>query len=74
MSQGTGEVSRELHKQGWEHLVADMATIQTPVPCISLRSFRPTDEPALVRHGDSAAVAHFLRERFPHPYTANDAR
>ena len=65
---------RELHKHGRKHLVAEMARIQTPVPCICLRSFCYTDEPAVVRHGDSAAVAHFLRERFPYPYTGSDAR
>ena len=51
-----------------------MVTVQTSVPCICLRRFCCRDKPALVRHGNSATVAHYLRERSPHPFTAEEAR
>jgi [ribosomal protein S5]-alanine N-acetyltransferase len=38
-----------------------------------LRSWRPGDEAALVRHANSRAVWRELRDRFPHPYTLADA-
>ena len=38
-----------------------------------LRSWRPGDVEALVRHANSRAVSRQLRDRFPHPYTLADA-
>lgn len=40
----------------------------------ALRPFRPTDVDALVRHADDHEVWIHLRDRFPHPYTEEDAR
>lgn len=39
-----------------------------------IRSWRTTDEDSLVRHANDRAVWINLRDRFPHPYTADDAR
>jgi [ribosomal protein S5]-alanine N-acetyltransferase len=39
-----------------------------------VRSWHHGDQEALVRHGDSRAVWINLRDRFPHPYTAEAAR
>jgi [ribosomal protein S5]-alanine N-acetyltransferase len=41
-------------------------------PC-AIRSWRISDEDALVRHADDREVWINLRDRFPHPYTAADA-
>lgn len=41
-------------------------------PC-RLRPFRPGDEAALQRHADDWDIARWLRDSFPHPYTADDA-
>ncbi|MBS0211952.1 MAG: GNAT family N-acetyltransferase [Proteobacteria bacterium] len=38
-----------------------------------LRAWRDEDAVALVAHADDARVAHSLGERFPHPYTPDDA-
>jgi len=40
----------------------------------SIRSWRAGDQDALVRHADDREVWINLRDRFPHPYTAADAR
>lgn len=40
----------------------------------AIRPFRQGDEPELRRHADDRDVARNLRDRFPHPYTLNDAR
>jgi RimJ/RimL family protein N-acetyltransferase len=39
-----------------------------------LRPWAPGDEDALVRHANNPNVARTLRDRFPHPYTHDDAR
>ena len=39
-----------------------------------VRSWRPDDEEALVRHANNRNVWKDLRDRFPHPYTREDAR
>ena len=39
-----------------------------------MRSFRDTDAPELARLADSRRVWQQLRDRFPHPYTIDDAR
>lgn len=38
-----------------------------------LRPLRAEDAPALARHANNAKVAAYLRDRFPHPYSARDA-
>lgn len=38
-----------------------------------LRAWQQGDELSLQRHADNAKVAAFLRDRFPHPYTLDDA-
>ncbi len=39
-----------------------------------LRPWREGDEDSLVRHADDVDVWRNLRDRFPHPYTIEDAR
>jgi ribosomal-protein-alanine N-acetyltransferase len=38
-----------------------------------LRRWRTSDAASLVRHANNANVARHLRDRFPHPYTKDDA-
>jgi RimJ/RimL family protein N-acetyltransferase len=40
----------------------------------TLRPWRPSDTSSLVKHANNLSVARQLRDRFPHPYTAADAR
>ena len=40
----------------------------------SVRPWRKTDADSLVRHANNIHVAQQLRDRFPHPYTKQDAR
>lgn len=40
----------------------------------SVRPWLKTDGDALVRHANNINVARNLRDRFPHPYTKNDAK
>jgi ribosomal-protein-alanine N-acetyltransferase len=40
----------------------------------TLRPWRLADAPSLVTHANNPNVARQLRDRFPHPYTAADAR
>ena len=40
----------------------------------AVRPWRSGDESDLVRHADNPAVARNLKDRFPSPYTRNDAR
>ena len=39
-----------------------------------LRHFRPEDAASIARHADDREVWINLRDRFPHPYTLDDAR
>ena len=39
-----------------------------------VRPWRSADVPAITRYANNANVARHLRDRFPHPYTAVDAR
>ena len=41
-------------------------------PC-RLRPLRRDDAPTLVRYANNARVAVYLRDRFPHPYSTDDA-
>ncbi len=47
--------------------------IQLGLPDCTLRSWRPEDAEAIVRHADNRRVWLNLRDRFPHPYTPADA-
>lgn len=38
-----------------------------------LRPWRDGDQPALLHHANDWQVARWLRDRFPHPYSADDA-
>ncbi len=38
-----------------------------------IRPWKEGDEPSLVRHADNYEVWRHLRDRFPHPYTKEDA-
>ena len=40
----------------------------------TLRPYRRDDEPSLVRYADNRNVWRNMRDRFPYPYTAADAR
>jgi RimJ/RimL family protein N-acetyltransferase len=40
----------------------------------SVRAWRRSDAESLVAHADNINVAKYLRDRFPHPYTKEDAR
>ena len=40
----------------------------------TLRPWRSSDTSSLVTHANNRSVARQLRDRFPHPYTAADAR
>lgn len=39
----------------------------------SLRPWKSEDIPSLIRHANNIEVARFLKDRFPHPYTAEHA-
>lgn len=52
--------------------MADSSTVFDLGLC-SLRPWRDGDQPALLRHASDWEVARWLRDRFPHPYTADDA-
>ncbi|HEX2781661.1 MAG TPA: GNAT family protein [Gemmatimonadaceae bacterium] len=41
-------------------------------PCV-LRPFRPGDEDSVARNANDRRIAMQLRDRFPHPYTLDDA-
>ena len=43
------------------------------LPTAPLRPFARGDAAAIVRHANDHDVWRFLRDRFPHPYTARDA-
>ncbi|XHR94132.1 hypothetical protein ACFJIV_28180 [Mucilaginibacter sp. UC70_90] len=38
-----------------------------------LRAWQPGDEASLQKHADNPKVSAFLRDRFPYPYTMEDA-
>src|SRR3982751_1841425 len=40
----------------------------------TIRSWRSADITSVVKHANNAKIALQLRDRFPHPYTASDAR
>lgn len=48
--------------------------LQTEIAHIGLRPLTSQDLPDLVRHANNPNIARFLRDRFPSPYTDQDAR
>lgn len=51
---------------------ADVPTT-IPLATCTLRPFRPGDAASLARHANDEGVWIHLRDRFPHPYTEDDA-
>jgi [ribosomal protein S5]-alanine N-acetyltransferase len=54
--------------------MAYYATMRLPLGVCDVRSWRPSDAAAIVAHANNRKVWLNLRDRFPHPYTARDAR
>lgn len=54
--------------------MAYYATMRLPLGVCDVRSWRPGDAAALVEHANNRKIWLNLRDRFPHPYTARDAR
>ncbi|NOU58948.1 GNAT family N-acetyltransferase [Marinifilum caeruleilacunae] len=50
-----------------------METVKIGVQNVILRKWQKGDEDSLVRHADNMAVAKFLKDSFPKPYTYSDA-
>jgi RimJ/RimL family protein N-acetyltransferase len=48
--------------------------VEIPLPHALLRPWRRSDARSLVLHANDREVWRNLRDRFPHPYTARDAR
>jgi len=53
---------------------AKLNPVQLQLDDILLRPWQPGDEEALVKHGDNYQIWKNVRDRFPHPYTMEDAR
>ncbi|MEX1024123.1 MAG: GNAT family protein [Planctomycetota bacterium] len=47
--------------------------MQIDLAACRLRNWRATDAESLVRHANDRGIAASLRDRFPHPYTRDDA-
>ncbi len=47
--------------------------ITTPQPDLTFRSWRSRDADALVKYGNNRQIWLNLKDRFPHPYTMDDA-
>jgi RimJ/RimL family protein N-acetyltransferase len=47
--------------------------MQITLPHCTVRSFRPADAESIARHADDRRIWRNLRDRFPHPYTLQDA-
>lgn len=43
------------------------------LPCCTVRNWKPSDARSIVRHANDRDVWLQLRDRFPHPYTQQDA-
>jgi RimJ/RimL family protein N-acetyltransferase len=48
--------------------------MRLPLGVCDVRSWRPADAAAIVKHADNRNVWLNLRDRFPHPYTLRDSR
>jgi ribosomal-protein-alanine N-acetyltransferase len=51
-----------------------MAELTIDCGCCVLRPFRMSDAESLVRHANNPRIATRVRDRFPHPYTIDNAR
>ncbi|WP_215906282.1 GNAT family N-acetyltransferase [Hymenobacter latericoloratus] len=40
----------------------------------TLRPWAPADLPSLVRYANNPAIARYMNDQFPHPYTEEDGR
>src|SRR5262245_40510222 len=49
-------------------------TMEIELKTCVIRPWRPGDEESLVAHANNYNVWRNMRDRFPHPYTADDAR
>lgn len=54
--------------------MAYYATMRLPLGVCDVRSWRPADAAAIVKHANNRNVWLNLRDRFPHPYTLREAR
>jgi ribosomal-protein-alanine N-acetyltransferase len=54
--------------------MAYYATMRLPLGVCDVRSWRRGDAAALVAHANNRKIWLNLRDRFPHPFTARDAR
>ena len=54
--------------------MAYYATMRLPLGVCDVRSWRRGDAAALVEHANNRKIWLNLRDRFPHPFTARDAR
>lgn len=52
----------------------DAMTIELKLSTCTLRPWRAGDEESLARHADNYQVWRNVRDRFPHPYTPEDAQ
>ena len=50
------------------------ASISIELDTLVLRPWRSEDEASLVQHANNRTIWLNVRDRFPHPYTANDAK
>ncbi len=50
------------------------APLRTRIPGALLRPWQEEDAPALARYADNPRIAAAMRDRFPSPYTIDDAR
>ncbi|MCI0336516.1 MAG: GNAT family N-acetyltransferase [Acidobacteria bacterium] len=48
--------------------------MELKLKCCTIRSWRSGDEESLVRHANNYKIWRNVRDRFPHPYTMQDAR
>ena len=48
--------------------------MELTLPRCTLRPYRRDDEASLVRYANNRNISRNMRDRFPHPYTAADAR
>lgn len=53
---------------------SDPLIIDLPLAGCQVRSYRESDAPSLALHADNRRVWINLRDRFPHPYTLDDAQ
>ena len=55
------------------HSTREMESFELRLASCTIRQWRWSDKPSLVRHANNRNVVRMLRDRFPHPYTEADA-